>query len=64
MWQFIKKYSMELALIRAILVTLAVVGMFVYPEYDDYIYYVIAVLILTIPFVEYAKKKARTRDNL
>ena len=62
MWQFIKKYSMELALTRAILVTFAVVGMFVYPEFDDYFFYVVTVLILTIPFVEYAKKKARNEE--
>lgn len=60
---WIVENAVVIALIRAILVTAAVVLSFVYPEYTKQLYILIFICLLTIPIVELMRKMVKQRNE-
>ncbi|MBD8523844.1 hypothetical protein [Lysinibacillus fusiformis] len=60
---WIVENTVVIALIRAILVTIAAVLSFVYPEYTKQLYILIFICLLTIPIVEILRKMVKQRNE-
>lgn len=54
---WIVENAVMIALIRAILVTLSLILSFIIPDYTDHLYLFIFICLLTIPVVDWIKRR-------